>query len=365
MKDIDKIDLIGVVSDYVKFKDGFWIFNNEVVSEKKIRKFIKYQGIPVLEKDITDILSELAYGETKFDIDSYFTEKIKASCSTRGNKSKYFESLDLMYPGNKFRQIMNYYLFSDDCYCFMFVGYGQTGKTTFVSLIARIIGEEFFGRASVSLLKNSYGTATLEGKKIFEITEAQDLDHNTANMLKDFITNDDIYINPKFQLPRTIKPHLKMIATCNNTPRFKITDDGIIRRFITIDMNKKFTKQTKNFVDVIEDDIPNIISEALSNPFRIEDFALEQYKFFTNDPQYGFGFGIKDYNYTTCQYERYKTNCSTFGYYSRNKINYDKFIELAKIYYARINKCDITLNAVTARSGTPSLMPCDNEDLPF
>lgn len=363
MKDKDKMNLLKLLNKYIKYKDGFWVLNDTVVDEKTIRRFIKEQGIPILEKDITDLLSELSYSECDFDIDKYFRDTILSKAGT--GKSQYFESMDKLYPGNKFRQIMNYYLFSDECYSFILIGYGQTGKTTFVSLIAKIINECFFGRANVALLKNSHGTAILEGKLFFEVTEAQDLDLDTANLLKSIITNDDIYINPKFQLPRTIKPHSKLIMTCNNMPRFKVTDDGIIRRFITIKMDNKIEKQNKNFLKMIEDDIPNIIREAIDNPFNIEDFAKEQYVIFENDPQWGFGYGVANTVYIgSTAYERYRDMCKALGYNARNKMNFDKFVELAKIYSKRI-KCDTTLNGSVDQLGLTLLDPFDADSLPF
>ena len=363
MKEKDKINLLTLLNKHIKYKDGFWILHDTVVDDKAIRRFIKEQGIPILEKDITDLLSELSYSECDFDIDKYFRDTILSKAGT--GKSQYFESMDKLYPGNKFRQIMNYYLFSEDCYSFVLVGYGQTGKTTFVSLIAKIISECFFGRSNVALLKNSHGTAILEGKLFFEVAEAQDLDLDTANLLKSIITNDEIYINPKFQLPRTIKPHTKLIMTCNNMPRFKVTDDGIIRRFITIKMDTKIEKQNKNFLTMIEEDIPNIIKEAIDNPFKIEDFAKEQYVIFENDPQWGFGYGIANKNYEgSTEYEKYQAMCKALGYNARNKMNFDKFIELAKIYNGRI-KCDTTLDAWTEQLGLTPLDPSEEDKLPF
>lgn len=363
MKEKDKINLLTLLNQYIKYKDGFWILRDTVVDDKAIRRFIKEQGIPILEKDITDLLSELSYSECDFDIDKYFRDTILSKAGT--GKSQYFESMDKLYPGNKFRQIMNYYLFSEDCYSFILIGYGQTGKTTFVSLIAKIIGECFFGRSNVTLLKNTHGTAILEGKLFFEVAEAQDLDLDTANLLKSIITNDEIYINPKFQLPRKIKPHSKLIMTCNNMPRFKVTDDGIIRRFITIKMDTKIEKQNKNFLAMIEGDIPNIIKEAIDNPFKIEDFAKEQYVIFENDPQWGFGYGIANIIYDgSTEYEKYQAMCKALGYNARNKMNFDKFIELAKIYNERI-KCDTTLDAWTEQLGLISLDPSESGALPF
>lgn len=369
MKEKDKINFLQLLKKHIHYKDGFWIYNHDdysdkvVISEEFVREFIRMQGIAILEKDITDLLSELSYSTCDFDIDEYFRNRIKSQAGK--GKSSYFASMDNLYPGNKFREIMNYYLFSDECYSFILIGYGQTGKTTFVSLIAKILEQCFFGRSNVGLLRNSHGTAILEGKLFFEVAEAQDLDLDTANMLKSIITNDDIYINPKFQLPRTIKPHTKLIMTCNNMPRFKVTDDGIIRRFITIKMDNKIRKQNKNFLKEIEEDIPNIIKEALEHPFNIEDFAAEQYVIFENDPQWGFGYGIPNFNYDgETEYEKYQTMCRALGYNPRNKMNFDKFIELAKIYGGRV-KCDTTSSDSQVPSGLIPLNNYEIDDLPF
>lgn len=364
MKEKDKLNLLILLRKHIGYKDGFWILDGRITAEPVIRKYIHCQ-CSILEKDVTDILSELSFtNDTDFNIDGYFRGEIE---SRKGSgESVYFKSLDELYPGNKFRQIMNYYLFSEDCYSFILIGYGQTGKTTFVSLISKILGQEYFGRSNVNILRNSHGTAILEGKNLFEVAEAQDLDIDTANVLKSMITNDDIYINPKFQLPRKIKPHIKLIMTCNNMPRFKITDDGIIRRFIIIKMNNKIVKQDKHFLDVIEDDIPNIIKEAYDNPFNIEDFAEEQYAIFENDPQWGFGYGLKNqdkYEGAT-EYDKYRSMCKALGYNARNKSNFDKFIELESIYKGRI-KCDITSKDWTERLGIVPLDNLNEEDLPF
>lgn len=365
MKEETKLNFLKFLKKHIAYKDGFWVKDNqEIISEDEVREFVRLQEIPILEKDITEFLSELSFNKTDFDIDAHFRNSILERASADG-KSKYFESMDELYPGNKFRQIMNYYLFSDECYSFILIGYGQTGKTTFVSLISKIIGESYFGRSNVNLLRNSHGTATLEGTKFFEVAEAQDLDLDTANLLKSIITNDDIFINPKFQLPRKFKPHSKLIMTCNNMPRFKVTDDGIIRRFITIKMNNKIIKQDRNFLTMIEEDIPNIIREAIDNPFNIEDFAEEQYAIFENDAQWGFGYGIANHQYSgNTEYEKYQTMCKALGYNARNKMNFDKFIELAKIYQGRI-KCTTTSKDSLVKSGTISFIPLEDEELIF
>ena len=153
--------------------------------------------------------------------------------------------------------------------------------------------------------------------------------------------------------------------TCNNMPRFKVTDDGIIRRFIIIRMDNKIKKQDRHFLEKLEADIPNIIREAFEHPFRIEDFANEQYEIFENDPQWGFGYGTPNGHYEgATAYEKYQAMCKALGFNARNKHNFDKFIELAKIYGDR-RKCDTTLNALVEESGITQLPFSEQEGLDF
>lgn len=375
MKEATKLKLMELLNECITYKDGFFIYKDKkIITEEELRGYIKRQ-ISILEKDVTEIISEITFNKNKsFDVDKYFTNKLLNLASQSTSKSKYLEDLDKLYPNNKFREIINYYLFSDEFYSFIFVGYGMTGKTTFVQLISEIIGMDFFGRGNVKLLKSSYGTSILEGKKFFEVAEAQDLDIDTANFLKSIITNDSVFINPKFQQPRTFKPHVKMIMTCNSLPRFKVVDDGIIRRFIIVKMNTKVRRQDKHYLDNLKEDIPNIIKEALEHPFDISHFAEEQFEFFLNDPQYGFGYGVKkaeDQWYEgRNEYEKYKRKCEYCGNRPRSKQMFLKTIELANIYKERLQEneeqCFISdLSDLTVRNGSKQSVDFTDDDLPF
>ena len=84
---------------------------------------------------------------------------------------------------------------------------------------------------------------------------------------------------------------------------------------------------------------------------NIEDFAKEQYAIFENDAQWGFGYGIPNLEFDgLTDYEKYRNMCKSLGFLPRNKANFDKFIELAKIYGGRI-KCDITLEECQVPNG--------------
>lgn len=369
MKEKDMITYLNLVRGHIFYKDGFWIYYDEeysLVTSDFVREYIRNQG-EILERDISQMMDELKYNNIEFNIETY--KQIEIAKRGKRGTSSYFKSLDRLYPGNKFREIMNYYLFSNKKYCFVLVGYGQTGKTTFVNIIQNIIGEGFCGRSNVAMISGTHGTATLEGKLMFEVAEAQDLDINLANNLKSLITNDSITINPKFEHTREIMPHIKLIMTCNNVPRFKVSDDGIIRRFIVLEMNNKIKKQNENFMKEIEEDIPYIIYEAMLHPFNIDDFAKEQYYLFQHDPQYGFGYGTPnieyDYGAKCTVYDSYRYMCKACGYQPKSKANFDKFVELAKMYEERALLCDTILRDVQEPSGINLLNYLEEEDLPF
>ena len=92
MKEKDKINFLTLIKKYIHYKDGFWIYSDDrktvLLSEQQVRDFIRSQGIPILEKDITDMLGELSYYNCDFNIDKYFRETIQSKAGT--GKSKYF-----------------------------------------------------------------------------------------------------------------------------------------------------------------------------------------------------------------------------------------------------------------------------------
>lgn len=359
----DKISLLNLLKQHIIYKDGFYIIDGEPKGADDVRQYIRNQYTNMLERDITDCLDELSFNKGEFDIESHFVDKIKSRA--KKGSSFYFSSLDKIYPGNKFRQIMNYYLFSSEHYCFILEGYGQTGKSTFVNVISKIVGEEYFGRSSASQLKTTHGTTMLEGMKLFEVSESQDLDHGTANNLKDIITQDMIFINPKHQHQRMVKPHAKLIMSCNSMPVFRTTDDGIIRRFIPMIMNTKLPQQP-GFMELIEIDIGCIIYEALNSPFKYKDFSNEVYSIFINDAQFGFECGPKSMR-KSGGYHSYQDYCKDYGFYNRNKTNYDRFIELEKIYRGQSawGELDTTSKDSLEVNGTTYSPTLNQGELPF
>lgn len=369
MKAANKIKFMKLLKEHLYFKDGFWILDNKIVAESEVRTFMKSQGWELLEQDINEFLIESTYNiNTEFNIEEYLKSSIIKKM--KPGKSVYFRELDKLYPGNKFRQLFNYYLFSDEKYAFILVGWGSTGKSTMVDIIAKIMGDNLFGRAGVQKIKNQHGTALFEGKALFEISEAQDLDNDAANMIKDIITGQEIYVNPKFERQRMVKPHLKLIMACNTFPRFRGTDDGIIRRIITLRMNEKLV-QDNNFMNFIEADLGFIIYEAYNNKFKIEDFVKEQYSIFERDPQNGYGYG-KEYTGVELsegamrlEYEKYQDHCKAFGFYARNLDNFKLMIELEKIYKRRKDLCVSISNDSQGSSGTTKLRPLEDWELPF
>lgn len=358
MKYKDKVVFFHFLRNYVYYSDGFWILDNKVVTEEEIRRTIHSQGKLLLESDVTDLLDELRYNRhERFDVRAWFEKTIQAKKSRSPKKSLYFSIMDDLYPGNKFRQIFNYYLFSRECYCFILLGDGQTGKTTMIDILAEILGKQFFRRTDVQKIQGAHGTSSLEGKILIEIAEAQNLDHGTANLLKSIITRDTVSVNPKFKDIQDMTPQGKTVMTCNFVPSYKKTDDGLYRRFLTVHMDVPITTQIPGFIDLIKGDIPNIIYEAERSPFHIDLFRSEQYELFRLDHQYGFGYGeeplINYQGYTV--YDKYVSMCKAFNFHPRNKDNFENFARLAKKYEERMKDaaCGLISGESMAESGSP------------
>ena len=88
MKESTKINLINLLKRHIHYVDGFWKLDKDLATEEKVRDYIKSQGVPILEKDVTDILSELSFNKCKFDIDGYVRGRVASMAEQATGKRK-------------------------------------------------------------------------------------------------------------------------------------------------------------------------------------------------------------------------------------------------------------------------------------
>ena len=124
---------------------------------------------------------------------------------------------------------------------FVLVGKGANGKTVFLNIIKKMVGEENISSLTLQTIseggfelgylyqKNANMTGDLP-KKAF-----QDVGH-----IKELTGGDTITAKQKFKEPFKFKNYAKLIAACNEVPETPDLTDGFSRRAIIINFPQSF-----------------------------------------------------------------------------------------------------------------------------
>ena len=250
-------------------------------------------------------------------------EKIKAKAKV--GKSKYLESLYILYPDIQWKEIFYniitpkskplFHIFYDD-------GVGGTGKSTLLEVLTKIAGENFTSNVLLDQFGNRFIFANMLGK-YFNIGDDNGKNDELQNVgtLKSIITGNRVTIDRKNIAPIEVRIFAKQLFATNILPYIDFTDGGIMRRLNIVSMNKVIPKDMK-LCSLDEDEISHIIYEVLQSKDLEEgrnELAI------TTSPLYRFTQSQNLKNYSSyCAY------CEVNGFRKMNIINFEvksKFIE--------------------------------------
>lgn len=121
-------------------------------------------------------------------------------------------------------------------------GVGKNGKSTFMDLLKRLVGEDNASSVSLKqLVNNRFAPANLDGKMLNTSGEASDYEVTLqeANKLKELTGGDSMEVERKGEQPYTFYNSAKLVFSANTPPRFTESGDAIKRRLLTIPFNYK------------------------------------------------------------------------------------------------------------------------------
>ena len=137
---------------------------------------------------------------------------------------------------------------------FMLKGKRHNGKSTFLDMIARLLGEDNISALDLSDLSHEYKAAGLFGKLANLGDDIEDEFIPSAGIFKKIVSGDRMNANVKFAAPIEFNPYCKMIFSGNTIPRLGRgrDSDAIIDRLIIVPFNASFNKGTKGFSPFIK-----------------------------------------------------------------------------------------------------------------
>ena len=137
---------------------------------------------------------------------------------------------------------------------FMLKGKRHNGKSTFLDMLAQLLGEDNVSALDLGDLSHEYKSAGLFGKLANLGDDIEDEFIPSAGTFKKIVSGDRINANVKFAAPIEFNPYCKLIFSGNTIPRLGRgrDSDAIIDRLIIVPFNASFNKGTEGFTPFIK-----------------------------------------------------------------------------------------------------------------
>ena len=137
---------------------------------------------------------------------------------------------------------------------FMLKGKRHNGKSTYLDMIANLLGEDNISALDLADLSHEYKASGLFGKLANLGDDIEDEFIPSAGIFKKIVSGDRMNANVKFSAPIEFNPYCKMIFSGNTIPRLGRgrDSDAIIDRLIIVPFNASFNKGTKGYSPFIK-----------------------------------------------------------------------------------------------------------------
>lgn len=130
---------------------------------------------------------------------------------------------------------------------FILVGDKANGKSTFLSLLQALLGDNNISSLDLSELGDRFKTAELFGKLANIGDDIGDEFVANPALFKKLVTGDRVNVEKKGQDPFEFNNYSKFIFSANQIPRIKDRTGAVQRRLIIIPFNASFSKDDPDF----------------------------------------------------------------------------------------------------------------------
>lgn len=126
--------------------------------------------------------------------------------------------------------------------CFILIGDKSNGKSTFLSMVQTLLGEENIASLDLKELGDRFKTAELFGKLANIGDDIGDEFIPNAAIFRKLVTGDRVSAERKGQNPFEFNNYSKFLFSANNIPRIKDKTGAVQRRLVIIPFEATFTK---------------------------------------------------------------------------------------------------------------------------
>lgn len=243
-------------------------------------------------------------------------------------------------------EIVAYCLIRKNVFSKFFICYGEgrTGKSTYLQMIRRLIGDANTAFLSLNDLEKPFKPAELFGKLVNLGDDIPYKGLKETDILKKLVTGEMFAAEQKFvQKPLNFSNFAKLIYTTNELPEVYDRTSGFYRRVMIIDINNKIENPDVFFLERLTDSDyeyllsvaieklvaalkVNALTECVSSQIKLQEYKTSQSSVLSF---------IQDFNYDKSKLEHrpcmelfkeYEQYCYDVGFKPLKKINFDKEI---------------------------------------
>ena len=130
---------------------------------------------------------------------------------------------------------------------FILIGKKQNGKSTFIGVLNRILGDDNISAMDLKNLNDRFSKATLF-KKLANIgDDISDEFIPDASLFKKIVSGDRIQAEFKGQDMFEFNPYVKLVFSANNMPRIRDKTGAVLRRLVIVPFNATFTEDDPEY----------------------------------------------------------------------------------------------------------------------
>ena len=264
----DEVDILNLINEaigieIIKSQERTEILNSlKQIGRKNIPKPIKPTWIQ-FDKEIYDIKT----GEVLIPSSDYFvTNPIPYSL----HRDKYLETptMDRIFEewvGNKYvrtlYEILAYCLLPDYPLnrMFCFIGSGMNGKSKFLELLTKFVGEQNCTSTELdTLLTSRFEVTRLHKKLVCQMGETNFNELSKTSILKKLTGGDLIGFEYKNKNPFLDKNYAKILISTNSLPATTDKTIGFYRRWLIIDFPNQFNEQKDILKEIPEEEYESL-----------------------------------------------------------------------------------------------------------
>jgi len=137
---------------------------------------------------------------------------------------------------------------------FIFKGTGGTGKSTFCNLIVRMVGAKYTSTVKLNQFDQDYYLATMIDKLVnvdYDASEKKTLED--SGRFKSIVCSEPVSVRQIYEAVVEMRSCATVIINANHMPKIADKSDGLYRRMILVEIDKKIKNPDPKFLEKVTD----------------------------------------------------------------------------------------------------------------